>query len=79
MCCSPLPNRQPFHVWHLAAVNGQSKLFERIGFGTFDGDAADLVDHLLELVEVDDRDVVDLHARPVSASIVLIVSAGPPN
>ena len=34
MCCSPFPNRQPCQLWHFAAVKGQSKLFERIGFGT---------------------------------------------
>ncbi len=60
MCWLPFSNRQPGHLSQRACVEyGQSKRFERIGFGTFDVDAAERVDQILEVGEVDDDDVVD--------------------
>ena len=35
MCCFPLAKRQPSHFAQRAGLYGQSKRFERIGFGTF--------------------------------------------
>ena len=77
MCCGPFANRHPFQRAHFAAEKGQSNLFERIGFGTSTVDPAEVVDQLLELGEVDERDVVD--RIPVSCRIVLTASRGPPN
>ena len=78
MCCLPLANRQPGQALQRADVEyGQSKRFELDRLGHVDLDPADGVDELLELREVDERDVVD--SRPVSSLTVCSASVGPPN
>ena len=59
--------RQPSQRAQRSCVEyGQSKRFERIGFGLFDRDPADRVDQLREVGEVDDDDVVHRDAGEVA-------------
>jgi hypothetical protein len=48
-----LANRQPCQAWHCVGV----------GYGQSNGDAAERVDQILEVGEVDDDHVVDVEAR----------------